>query len=534
MVTATGPVGAATAGYATAGGLLGIFKDKYAPSKALNAYIHDVLSTKISETHLGEDDRKHIRQMVEHIDLSTQTVITSALDANDICDVLLENIVANYHATAGTQDKFRKVMVHTIQAVLDSQEVATKLRPRYEQTVAKSLRAIGDTTERTDQAVGRLEQRQDAATIAINENNRLLRELLEAQKSADQSTDLLGVPNTNLLSPEDIDLQKAIQTAMKDRDFDTAKTLLDQALPKLTTIASDKQAQLDQTHDRLARMIATDADRLWQTLESGLALDRHGDAILAARDPALVTELTNLRARQINFSVHRQRSFKAAQSIAMLERIPSFEPDVYTFTTLIAKAETHEQAQEMFKSMNAAEKVEPNAITFSTLIAKAETYAQATEMFDAMNAAEGVVSDEFTMTSMITKSDTYEQGQQHYGTLLDLGGSPDDYVIGALMRVCETSDDANFVIAQAKEYDVKPDRYVLSQAISLQESFTAASALFTQYRRNGVEPDDYDVTSVISKADEFGPAFQIAKTFLKSGNKAPPSLWHPNQQSGQS
>jgi hypothetical protein len=145
-------------------------------------------------------------------------------------------------------------------------------------------------------------------------------------------------------------------------------------------------------------------------------------------------------------------------------------------------------------------------------------------MFDAMNAAEGVVSDEFTMTSIITKSDTYEQGQQHYGTLLDLGGSPDDYVIGALMGVCETSDDANFVIAQAKEYDVKPDRYVLSQAISLQESFTAASALFTQYRRNGVEPDDYDVTSVISKADEFGPAFQIAKTFLKSGNKAPPSL----------
>ena len=57
----------------------------------------------------------------------------------------------------------------------------------------------------------------------------------------------------------------------------------------------------------------------------------------------------------------------------MLERIPAFEPDVYTFTTLIAKAKTHEQAQEMFKSMNAAEKVEPNAITFNTLIAKADT-----------------------------------------------------------------------------------------------------------------------------------------------------------------
>ena len=94
-------------------------------------------------------------------------------------------------------------------------------------------------------------------------------------------------------------------------------------------------------------------------------------------------------------------------------------PDIFTYTTLISKLTTYEEAEELFNQMKKA-KIKPNEYTFNNLLKKAPSVEKGIEIIAEMKKS-NVFPDIITFSTLLGKAKTIneiniiEEHRRYYG-----------------------------------------------------------------------------------------------------------------------
>ncbi|MBI3922610.1 MAG: hypothetical protein HY318_14400, partial [Armatimonadetes bacterium] len=82
-------------------------------------------------------------------------------------------------------------------------------------------------------------------------------------------------------------------------------------------------------------------------------------------------------------------------------RADGIAPDVFTYNTLVSRAEDYATAKEWYERMR-ADGIDPNVVTYNTLVSRAEDYATAKEWYERMRA-DGIDPDKLTTGALFAK-----------------------------------------------------------------------------------------------------------------------------------
>jgi tetratricopeptide (TPR) repeat protein len=169
--------------------------------------------------------------------------------------------------------------------------------------------------------------------------------------------------------------------------------------------------------------------------------------------------------------MNKAETFEQAQEIFARMEDNEVAPSVITFGTLMNKAKTFEQAQGILAEMEAA-KISPSVITFNILMNKAGTFELAQEILAKIEAAKASPSV-ITFNILMNKAGTFEQAQEVFARMEDNKVSPNVITFGTLMNKAETFEQAQEVLARMEDEKVSPSaitfRMLMNKAVTREE-----------------------------------------------------------------
>ncbi|MCP5539390.1 MAG: DUF4062 domain-containing protein [Akkermansiaceae bacterium] len=111
-------------------------------------------------------------------------------------------------------------------------------------------------------------------------------------------------------------------------------------------------------------------------------------------------------SRQWTQAILEATDFDAGNLLLEAMAQANFEPDVFSFNTLLSKAADYESASGVIERMTEAG-IEPDVVSFNTLLSKAADYESASGVIERMTEA-GIEPDVVSFTTLLSKAADYE------------------------------------------------------------------------------------------------------------------------------
>jgi pentatricopeptide repeat protein len=517
VASGAGIVAVAGASMTGAGSLLEFARNRPRRNDDIVARVERDLEAALDQTHLTNTQRLLILQMIERADLSAETVIACARDADLLTNRLLEGCQENPdYRSSSARDGFCRVVTPILRALLIDPAVCDALRPVHEQAVAQNLAGI--------QAE---QQRQTAAMLQgiVQIKDLLSTALTDKDTTPDVLSALRGMGNS---LPALDATTKRIEAALEIKDSATARASLDQALADAAAIRSSAAAakyEAERYHgdaaDAETRLMLLDAELVWKSGDRIGALHRWNDAHSAADSHDLRSEIEALRSRRFNLTLHLQSDFQDAIKLAQTDGLPIW--DEFTYNILIAKAADFARAEELFAEMVAAD-LKPNEITYSTLIAKATDFARAEELFAEMVAA-GLKPNEITYSTLIAKATDFARAEELFAEMVAAGLKPTEFTFNGLIHLAPTHLSAMRVWRKILRAGLPPNKQIVTSLMKSVPSITDAVKLARDFVKAGGEMDPRMFGSMMVKTKEYRYLKPIFDGMRKTGPQPDLFIW---------
>ena len=517
VASGAGIVAVAGASMTGAGSLLEFARNRPRRNDDIVARVERDLEAALDQTHLTNTQRLLILQMIERADLSAETVIACARDADLLTNRLLEGCQENPdYRSSSARDGFSRVVTPILRALLIDPAVCDALRPVHEQAVAQNLAGI--------QAE---QQRQTAAMLQgiVQIKDLLSTALTDKDTTPDVLSALRGMGNS---LPALDATTKRIEAALEIKDSATARASLDQALADAAAIRSSAAAakyEAERYHgdaaDAETRLMLLDAELVWKSGDRIGALHRWNDAHSAADSHDLRSEIEALRSRRFNLTLHLQSDFQDAIKLAQTDGLPIW--DEFTYNILIAKAADFARAEELFAEMVAAG-LKPNEITYSTLIAKATDFARAEELFAEMVAA-GLKPTEFTFNGLIHLAPTHLSAMRVWRKILRAGLPPNKQIVTSLMKSVPSITDAVKLARDFVKAGGEMDPRMFGSMMVKTKEYRYLKPIFDGMRKTGPQPDLFIWQHLILNAPDRETRLNLTREMRSIGLEPDRRMW---------
>ena len=193
--------------------------------------------------------------------------------------------------------------------------------------------------------------------------------------------------------------------------------------------------------------------------------DRPGEAITLAQMALLAEEQGDLRLavermeracammEEMGLGEREEAREHLERLRRRLEEAAGVAPDVVSYSTLISKAPSYEEAERWFEEMKAAG-VAPNVVSFSTLISKAPGYEEAKEWVDEMAVA-GLGASAYNL--LISRAPTYEEAKALLGEMVAGGIAPTAGTYHALIDRAPDGEEAKALLEEMMKAGLVPN-----------------------------------------------------------------------------